>query len=91
MKFIHYAMLVCASLATGLPNLAPALPPGADPYVRAAVSVLVLVVSVLGAVSKSALDDAAAPAQALAPSAPQAPAPQPAPALADASAKPVAP
>lgn len=90
MKFIHYAMLVCASLATGLPNLSPALPPSADPYVRAAVSVLVLVVSVLGAVSKSALADEAAPAPAQALAAPQAPA-APMSAQADASAKPVAP
>lgn len=51
MQLIHIVMLVCGALAAGLPQLEPALPPAASPYLKALTAVLVLLTSVLGAVA----------------------------------------
>jgi hypothetical protein len=54
LQAIHYVMLVCASLAAGLPNLEAAMPPAAAPYLKGAAAIFVLLAAVLGAVSPSA-------------------------------------
>lgn len=55
MKAIHYIMLVCGALAAGLPAMSESLPPSAAPYAKAASACLVLIASVLGAISPSAV------------------------------------
>ena len=52
---IHYVALVCGALAAGLPQLEAACPPAATPYLKGASAIFVLLTSVLGAVSPSAL------------------------------------
>jgi hypothetical protein len=54
MKLAHYVMLACGALAAGCPALEAAFPPGATPYLKAAQACLIVVGSVLGAISPSA-------------------------------------
>lgn len=54
LQTVHYVMLVCAALAAGLPNVGAAFGPAAEPFIKGATAILVLLVAVLGAVSPSA-------------------------------------
>jgi hypothetical protein len=51
---VHYVLVSCAALAAGLPNLEPALPLSATPWLKGATAVLMLLTGVLGALSPSA-------------------------------------
>ncbi len=55
MQTVHYIMLVCASLAAGLPQASVSFPDSWQGPVRGVVAILVLLVAVLGAISPPAM------------------------------------
>jgi hypothetical protein len=57
---VHYVQLVCASLATGLPQVESAFPVQVQPYFKGASAICILVASCLGVFSPDASTPAAA-------------------------------